>query len=36
MKKIFISTGGTGGHIFPIISIAEYLKKKRFRNYNIH
>ena len=28
MKKIFISTGGTGGHIFPIISIAEYLKKK--------
>ncbi|MSP05988.1 MAG: UDP-N-acetylglucosamine--N-acetylmuramyl-(pentapeptide) pyrophosphoryl-undecaprenol N-acetylglucosamine transferase [Candidatus Fonsibacter sp.] len=30
MKKILICTGGTGGHIFPAISIAEYLEKKNF------
>ena len=30
-QKIFISTGGTGGHIFPAISLADDLKEK----YNI-
>ena len=30
MKKILICTGGTGGHIFPAISLAQYLKKKKF------
>ena len=30
-KKIFIATGGTGGHIFPAISLADDLKEK----YNI-
>jgi len=30
MKKILICTGGTGGHIFPAISLAEYLEKKNF------
>ncbi len=28
MKKIFICTGGTGGHIFPAVALVEYLKKK--------
>jgi UDP-N-acetylglucosamine:LPS N-acetylglucosamine transferase len=28
MKKILICTGGTGGHIFPAISLAQYLEKK--------
>ena len=27
-KKIFIATGGTGGHIFPSLSLAEFLKEK--------
>lgn len=27
MKKILICTGGTGGHIFPALSLAEHLKK---------
>ena len=27
-KKILIATGGTGGHIFPSISIAEFLKSE--------
>ena len=26
MKKILICTGGTGGHIFPALSLAEHLK----------
>ena len=30
MKKILICTGGTGGHIFPVIALTEYLKKKNF------
>lgn len=30
MKKILICTGGTGGHIFPAISLVQYLKKKKF------
>ena len=29
-KTIFISGGGTGGHLFPAISIGEELKKKGF------
>lgn len=29
-KKIIISTGGTGGHIFPAIVLAKYLKKNKF------
>jgi UDP-N-acetylglucosamine--N-acetylmuramyl-(pentapeptide) pyrophosphoryl-undecaprenol N-acetylglucosamine transferase len=31
-KKILIATGGTGGHIFPAYSLANYLTKN---NYNI-
>ena len=27
MKKIIISGGGTGGHIFPAIAIADAFKK---------
>ena len=27
-KRIIISGGGTGGHIFPAISIANEIKKK--------
>lgn len=33
MKKILLSTGGTGGHVFPAISLAEELKT---RGYEIH
>ena len=29
-KKIVIATGGSGGHIFPAYSLANYLKKKNF------
>ncbi len=28
LKKIFISSGGTGGHIIPAISLAKYLQKQ--------
>ena len=31
-KKILIATGGTGGHIFPALSLAKNLTKK---NYNV-
>ena len=31
-KKILIATGGTGGHIFPALSLAKYLSSK---NYNV-
>ena len=31
-KKILIATGGTGGHIFPAVSLANYLLSK---NYNV-
>ena len=27
-KKILIATGGTGGHIFPSLSLVDFLKKK--------
>ena len=27
-KKILIVTGGTGGHIFPAITLGKYLNKK--------
>ena len=29
-KKILIATGGTGGHIFPAYSLANYLMNKNF------
>ena len=29
-KKIFIATGGTGGHIFPAYSLAKYLARNNF------
>jgi UDP-N-acetylglucosamine--N-acetylmuramyl-(pentapeptide) pyrophosphoryl-undecaprenol N-acetylglucosamine transferase len=28
MKKIILTTGGTGGHIYPALAVAEELKKK--------
>mgnify|MGYP005712654989 CR=1 FL=1 len=31
-KKIIIATGGTGGHIFPAISLENFLVSK---NYNV-
>ena len=31
-KKILIATGGTGGHVFPAYSLANYLMKS---NYNV-
>ena len=30
-KKILIATGGTGGHIFPALSLANHLKKKNYQ-----
>ena len=29
-KKILIATGGTGGHVFPAYTLANYLKNKNF------
>ena len=29
-KKIIIASGGTGGHIFPALSLANYLVTKNF------
>ena len=31
-KRIIIATGGTGGHIFPAISLANYLNKIGFNS----
>ena len=31
-KKILIATGGTGGHVYPAYSLANYLIKN---NYNV-
>lgn len=30
-QRILIATGGTGGHIFPAISLANYLRKKDYK-----
>ena len=30
-RNIIIATGGTGGHTFPAISLAKYLKKNGYR-----
>ncbi len=30
-KKIIIATGGTGGHVFPAYSLANYLKNKDYK-----
>ncbi len=29
MKKVILSCGGTGGHIYPAIAIADKIKEKR-------
>ena len=29
-KKILFSAGGTGGHIFPAISLMKYLSKEKY------
>ena len=29
-KKILIATGGTGGHIYPAYTLANFFKKKNF------
>ena len=34
-KNIIIATGGTGGHIFPAVSLTDYLNKNlNYRNIN--
>ena len=29
-KKVILSTGGTGGHIFPMIALYDYLVSKNY------
>ena len=29
-RKVFIATGGSGGHVFPAYSLANYLNNKNF------
>ncbi len=31
-KDIIIATGGTGGHIFPAVSLSDYLNKNGFNS----
>ena len=30
MKKIILSAGGTGGHVFPMVALYEGLKKQNY------
>jgi len=32
-KKILFSSGGTGGHVFPSISLINFFKKKNMKQY---
>ena len=34
-KKIILVAGGTGGHLFPAIALAEFLKEKKANHYLI-
>ena len=34
-KKILFSSGGTGGHVFPSISLISFLKKKDTQQYSL-
>ncbi len=35
MKKVFIAGGGTGGHFYPALAIAEFLKDKGYKIYYV-
>ena len=34
-KKILFSSGGTGGHVFPSISLINFFKKKDTQRYSL-